>query len=482
MLPSTSKSILPILLLSSTVAACGPHNHILARERRQAPHDSEQDEAGITNAVTECTPYSFPAWASMAANYPTIWKQPADIVPTDTVANALFKALNSTIPNIVPKGTFADSTAGGTVQYDTATDPACWWTETKCTTPKIPNIPPDIISCPEAQSYGYTFDDGPNCSHNAFYDFLRTNNQKATMFYIGSNVVDWPYEAQRGLADGHEICVHTWSHPYMTSLTNSQAFAELFYATQAIKDIVGITPKCWRPPYGDVDDRIRYIANALGLQNIVWEEDTFDYDYTINGIPAVDQNYQNIIGNASTFTTTGPVVLSHELDSETMTLAEQFYPQLKAAYHNLTPVGVCHNVVDQYREGGYEYPNFSQYVAGTTMYSGTTYTGFTGTYAPFPTDISIVSGQSVTQTAQYLAATQPPSAATTSSASSSSSSGKPGSSTTSVTKSGTSQSATGSGGSDSKGSSSSNGGERRWNVALGGVGSLVALVAGAWLV
>jgi hypothetical protein len=27
------------------------------------------------------------------------------------------------------------------------------------------------------------------------------------MFYIGSNVMNWPLEAQRALADGHEICV-----------------------------------------------------------------------------------------------------------------------------------------------------------------------------------------------------------------------------------------------------------------------------------
>ena len=26
------------------------------------------------------------------------------------------------------------------------------------------------------------------------------------MFYIGSNVMGWPIEAQRALADGHEIC------------------------------------------------------------------------------------------------------------------------------------------------------------------------------------------------------------------------------------------------------------------------------------
>ena len=54
---------------------------------------------------------------------------------------------------------------------------------------------------------GYSFDDGPNCSNNAFYDYLLSQNQKATMFYIGSNVMDWPLQAQRGLADEHEICV-----------------------------------------------------------------------------------------------------------------------------------------------------------------------------------------------------------------------------------------------------------------------------------
>jgi hypothetical protein len=64
-----------------------------------------------------------------------------------------------------------------------------------------------LAQCPEPQTWGFTLDDGPNCSHNAFYDFLQQHNQKASLFYIGSNVVDWPYEAQRGLADGHEMLV-----------------------------------------------------------------------------------------------------------------------------------------------------------------------------------------------------------------------------------------------------------------------------------
>lgn len=31
----------------------------------------------------------------------------------------------------------------------------------------------------------------------------------------------------------------------MTTLTNEQAFAELYYTRKAIKDIIGVTPKCW---------------------------------------------------------------------------------------------------------------------------------------------------------------------------------------------------------------------------------------------
>lgn len=56
----------------------------------------------------------------------------------------------------------------------------------------------------------------------------------------------------------------------MTALTTNQAFAELYYTMMIIKDVMGITPTCWRPPYGDVDDRIRAIAQGLGLRTYMW--------------------------------------------------------------------------------------------------------------------------------------------------------------------------------------------------------------------
>ena len=84
------------------------------------------------------------------------------------------------------------------------------WTETLCTTPKLAGLPPDVTSVPEPRTLGYGFDDGPNCTHNVFYDYLASQKQKATMYFIGSNVMNWPLEAQRALADGHQICIRAW--------------------------------------------------------------------------------------------------------------------------------------------------------------------------------------------------------------------------------------------------------------------------------
>lgn len=60
----------------------------------------------------------------------------------------------------------------------------------------------------------------------------------------------------------------------MTALSNEEVFAELYYTKRIIKDVLGVTPTCWRPPFGDVDNRVRMIANALNLRTIIWSEDS----------------------------------------------------------------------------------------------------------------------------------------------------------------------------------------------------------------
>lgn len=120
----------------------------------------------------------------------------------------------------------------------------------------------------------------------------------------------------------------------MTAMTNEEAFAELYYAKKAIYDVMGIEALCWRPPYGDVDDRIRWIAQRLGMVTMMWSADTSDWKVATLGVAAVEANYEAIIaaGKAGTYANQGVMVLAHELNNQTMSLAEQFLPQIQATF------------------------------------------------------------------------------------------------------------------------------------------------------
>ncbi|KAI8343781.1 chitin deacetylase [Choanephora cucurbitarum] len=237
--------------------------------------------------------------------------------------------------------------------YDYDTDPDCWWSASTCTVPKLADVNPDIYKCDEPETWGLTYDDGPNCSHNAFYDYLQQQKLKASMFYIGSNVLDLPYGALRGIADGHHIASHTWSHPYMTTLTNKEVLAELYYTQKAIKLATGITPRYWRPPFGDVDDRVRWVATQLGMTAIIWNYDTDDWAADDGSTPAaVEKTYEQFIemGTNSTFAESGNIVLTHEIDNITMSLALEFLPKIKASYKNVLDVATCANITHPYFE------------------------------------------------------------------------------------------------------------------------------------
>ncbi|GHJ90022.1 hypothetical protein NliqN6_6424 [Naganishia liquefaciens] len=337
---------------------------------------------GSTDANAECSYYTYQPAVDAKAQFPTIWEI-AGLVSGDTEAETLFNQVvaqvNSTVPNIQVKGTPNGDFSSFTPTYNTS-DPDCWWTYRQCDKPNRSGIPADVIDIPEPRSLGYGFDDGPNCSHNAFYEFLRENNQKATMFYIGSNVMDWPLQAQDAITDGHEICIHTWSHNYMTALTNEQAFAELYYTRKAIKLITGVTPMCWRPPFGDIDDRIRVIAGAMNLTSILWQEDSEDWRINTGNPPvtaaSIDANYQALIDslNNGTFNERGTIMLTHELNNFTMSEAIKWYPQLKQAFASLVPVASAYNLTHPYQEGNISYPDFG----GNTVTSSSNSASATG--------------------------------------------------------------------------------------------------------
>lgn len=55
-----------------------------------------------------------------------------------------------------------------------------------------------------------------------------------------------------------------------------------------------------QPPFGDIDDRIRTIAELLGLRTIMWGYDSNDWRAGVGGVTAtdVDADYQQFVDTA----------------------------------------------------------------------------------------------------------------------------------------------------------------------------------------
>jgi peptidoglycan/xylan/chitin deacetylase (PgdA/CDA1 family) len=224
----------------------------------------------------------------------------------------------------------------------------CDWSYNLC------NGTSDIIQCSAPLQWGLSFDDGPiPPQSNTLYDFLAANNIKATHFMIGTNIVQWPQLVTKAFQQGDQIAVHTWTHHPMTTLDSKTAYAELRWGIEIIKNITGVTPLHWRPPYGDVDDRIRAIAKHLSLTTNIWNQDTNDWcigdptaaaDGCGNFVASsVHTNLEAWAANQKT-APKGLVVLEHELSNGSVSEFMEALPVMKSNGWQIMPVGTCNNV------------------------------------------------------------------------------------------------------------------------------------------
>ncbi|KAJ3128159.1 chitin deacetylase [Nowakowskiella sp. JEL0407] len=228
-----------------------------------------------------------------------------------------------------------------------------WGIETQCVRRTATNdFKADILTCPGAGQWGLTYDDGPNTQTTPGTPQLRaalkTANLKATFFVLGASVTLAPAELKATYDDGHQIAIHTWTHHPLTNLTNQQIVAEVKYTERLIYNTIGVLPTYVRPPYGDIDDRVRAILNALGYRIVIWttfpdivrdSQDTITA-YQQAGIPAMVQNITKWFNDPAT-TTRGFISLEHDISNFTAGLSIAVVDAFRTATTNLKPMPVA---------------------------------------------------------------------------------------------------------------------------------------------
>ncbi|KAG1395133.1 hypothetical protein G6F60_010424 [Rhizopus arrhizus] len=403
-----SKSIILFSVAAQAYAATSTSNGYLPQVSPVFP-SSIPTPSGVVTSYND-GPYETVSELDTTAlnGFPTPWKIPST---TSSEVKAVYNSIDwSKVPKapvrkIKSDGSFSPSTDGDD-------DPYCYWSDTNCVKPKVSYLPPDLYECPTKGYWGLTYDDGPfnkvstdedyasaenRYAEPALYDYLGKNNLHASLFYIGSNVATYPAAARLALNNGNSLCIHTWSHNPMTTLTNAEIVAELYWSIKAIKTATGVTPKCWRPPQGDVDDRVRSIAWQMGLRNVLWNEDTNDWDMPdpMNGgsLPSktVDKYFQTWINaQKAGKLKTGILVLEHELNRMTVNMTMHWLPVIQKTFKVVSALS-CNGITQPYWETDFVYPVVDG-SATTTTRSTTTKTSTTTTTATATASPNCVSG------------------------------------------------------------------------------------------
>ncbi|KAJ3170950.1 chitin deacetylase [Irineochytrium annulatum] len=148
----------------------------------------------------------------------------------------------------------------------------------------------ELCGCP-AGKWSVSYDDGPLQYEPEFLDTLAAANVKATFFVIGGNVIKYADNLKAAYQAGHQIGIHTWTHPYTSTKTTDSIVSETLYAAMAIYGVIGQVPRYWRPPHGDIDNRVRAIMGALGLRVAMWNVDAIDWSIGEGPIAANRRNW-----------------------------------------------------------------------------------------------------------------------------------------------------------------------------------------------
>ncbi|KDE09478.1 hypothetical protein MVLG_00379 [Microbotryum lychnidis-dioicae p1A1 Lamole] len=313
------------------------------------------------------------------ANYPTLDKVPPTNSPE--VQAWIAQADLANAPNIPVTGVngCSNSTFNADGLKNAGSSGYCWWTCGGCTRAT------DISYCPTKDDYGVSFDDGPSPDTPRLLNLLAEQNIKSTFFVVGSRVISRPQMVQTEYMEGHQISVHTWAHSSLTTLTNEQIVAELGWTKKVIYDVTGVTPNTFRPPFGDIDDRVRYIAMKMGLRPIIWTRandqvfDTKDYQIGAGTVTAAQAltNVQNFFSLAQNTLSNGIIVLSHDLYQQSVDLAVNFYlpSVISAGVLKLQTINSCigEDLNNAYIETN---DNTTAVIQSTSTVAGSTGTGF----------------------------------------------------------------------------------------------------------
>ena len=151
---------------------------------------------------------------------------------------------------------------------------------------------------------------GIDCAYDdsktdAILEVLEKHNVKVTFFMTGYFLREFPESAKKIVEAGHEIGNHSNTHEHMTTMGSYNQYRQLMRPVEDAEELLGVTPRLFRPPFGEFNAQITSMCRSEGMEVIMWTMSYHDslYKYT----------RERLIEHATTYYDYGPgsIVLCH---------------------------------------------------------------------------------------------------------------------------------------------------------------------------
>ena len=184
------------------------------------------------------------------------------------------------------------------------------------------------VRAAETEKYvALTFDDGPSGRFTrALLDGLDQRGVKATFLLCGYRLKEYPQEARRICASGHEIGLHGYSHQCMTELGQEELERELADTMALLPS--GCRPVFLRPPGGKYDAKVLEAARQADLAVLRWSVDP--KDWASSDARAIEKAVTDTVRS-------GDVILLHDMSDSSVEAALSIVDELtKQGYRFVT--------------------------------------------------------------------------------------------------------------------------------------------------
>ena len=158
---------------------------------------------------------------------------------------------------------------------------------------------------------------------------LDRHQVKTTFFLVNLWLEKYPQAAKKIVAAGHELGLHSATHPHFSKLSLEKMREELLLNQKMIKDITGVDAYLFRPPFGDYNNDLIRVAEELGIKVIQWDVDSLDWKDV-----AAEQIYKRVTNQVKP----GSIVLFHNNAKNTPKALSPILKKLKTEGYQIVPI------------------------------------------------------------------------------------------------------------------------------------------------